>query len=67
MPREEPGSRTSARGRTALLASSHRQDALWEVGNDALPPSWQQFELFDGTPQYQDDMLIMPSLNQGCD
>ncbi|KAG2744189.1 WD40 repeat-like protein [Suillus brevipes Sb2] len=43
--------------------AQHRQDALWEGGNDALPPLWQQFQVLDRT-EYQDDTLIMPSRNR---
>ncbi|KAJ8584191.1 WD40 repeat-like protein, partial [Rhizopogon salebrosus TDB-379] len=44
--------------------AQHRQDALWEGGNEALPPRWQRFEMGDGITQYQDDNLVMVSLNR---
>ncbi|KAJ8597767.1 WD40 repeat-like protein [Rhizopogon salebrosus TDB-379] len=46
--------------------AQHRQDALWKEvgGNEALPPRWQQFELGDDDTQYQDDNLVMVSLNR---
>ncbi|KAG2757559.1 WD40 repeat-like protein [Suillus brevipes Sb2] len=43
--------------------AQHRQDALWEGGNEALPPLWQQFKVSDEI-QYQDDTLIMVSRNR---
>jgi hypothetical protein len=33
-------------------------------GNEVLPPLWHQFEVLDGTTQYQDDTLIMTSFNR---
>ncbi|KAJ8595718.1 WD40 repeat-like protein [Rhizopogon salebrosus TDB-379] len=44
----------------------HRQDALWEEagGNQALPPRWRQFEVWDGITRYQDIHLMMTSSNQ---
>ncbi|KAJ8590640.1 WD40 repeat-like protein [Rhizopogon salebrosus TDB-379] len=44
--------------------AQHRQDALWEGGNEALPPRWQQFEMGDSERRYQDDNLVMVSWNQ---
>ncbi|KAG2741882.1 WD40 repeat-like protein [Suillus brevipes Sb2] len=44
--------------------AQHRQEALWEGGNEALPPRWQQFEGSSGDTQYQDDTLIMASSNR---
>ncbi|KIK31851.1 hypothetical protein CY34DRAFT_814491 [Suillus luteus UH-Slu-Lm8-n1] len=41
--------------------AQHRQEALWEGGNEALPPRWQQFEAPDGNTQYQDDTLVLES------
>ncbi|KAG2752823.1 WD40 repeat-like protein [Suillus brevipes Sb2] len=38
--------------------AQHRQDALWEGGNDALPPRWQQYKASD-VIYYQDDTLTM--------
>ncbi|KAG2742051.1 WD40 repeat-like protein [Suillus brevipes Sb2] len=43
--------------------AQHRQDALWEGGNEALPPLWHQYEVLDQT-EYQDDTLIIASLNR---
>ncbi|KAG2754202.1 WD40 repeat-like protein [Suillus brevipes Sb2] len=43
--------------------AQHRQDALWEGGNEALPPLWQQFQVLDRT-QYQDDTLFITSINR---
>ncbi|KAG2034048.1 hypothetical protein BDR03DRAFT_1013782 [Suillus americanus] len=42
----------------------HRQDALWEGGNAALPPQWHQFKVPDGGTRYEDDTLIMTSSNR---
>ncbi|KAG2054083.1 WD40 repeat-like protein [Suillus hirtellus] len=45
--------------------AQHRQDALWEGGNEALPPMWQQFKTSsDGETLYQDDTLLMVSRNR---
>ncbi|KIK32416.1 hypothetical protein CY34DRAFT_156107 [Suillus luteus UH-Slu-Lm8-n1] len=45
--------------------AQHRQEALWEGGNEALPPRWYQFEGSDGSTQYyQDDTLVMVSFNR---
>ncbi|KIK32402.1 hypothetical protein CY34DRAFT_156302, partial [Suillus luteus UH-Slu-Lm8-n1] len=44
--------------------AQHRQEALWEGGNDALPPRWQQYEASYGGTRYQDDTLIMASPNR---
>ncbi|KAJ8588425.1 WD40 repeat-like protein [Rhizopogon salebrosus TDB-379] len=44
--------------------AQHRQDALWEGGNEALPPLWQQFKEWNGSTQYQDNILIMTSWKQ---
>ncbi|KAG2742134.1 WD40 repeat-like protein [Suillus brevipes Sb2] len=41
--------------------AQHRQEALWEGGNEALPPHWQQFEGSDGSTRYQDDTLVITS------
>ncbi|KAG2742426.1 WD40 repeat-like protein [Suillus brevipes Sb2] len=43
--------------------AQHRRDALWEGGNDALPPRWRQFKASDEI-YYQDDTLIMVSWNR---
>ncbi|KAJ8584203.1 hypothetical protein M405DRAFT_827201 [Rhizopogon salebrosus TDB-379] len=43
--------------------AQHRQDALWEGGNEALPPRWHQFNVVDGT-EYQDNNLTMASWNR---
>jgi hypothetical protein len=59
--------------------AQHYQDALWKGkeppcdphqltqletgGNEALPPCWHQFKVSDRT-YYQDDTLIMVSLNR---
>ncbi|KAG2752815.1 WD40 repeat-like protein [Suillus brevipes Sb2] len=43
--------------------TQHRQDALWEGGNEALPPLWQQFEASDAI-YYQDDTLTMVSFDR---
>ncbi|KAG2741832.1 WD40 repeat-like protein [Suillus brevipes Sb2] len=43
--------------------AQHRQDALWEGGNDALPPLWQQYQVLDQI-HYQDDALVMTSFNR---
>ncbi|KAG2053825.1 WD40 repeat-like protein [Suillus hirtellus] len=42
----------------------HRQDALWQGGNEALPPMWQQFQVLDHKTLYQDNNLIMGSRNR---
>ncbi|KAJ8587623.1 WD40 repeat-like protein [Rhizopogon salebrosus TDB-379] len=44
--------------------AQHRQDALWEGGNEALPPRWIQFKVGDGETEYQDDNLVMISWNR---
>ncbi|KAJ8580055.1 hypothetical protein M405DRAFT_869764 [Rhizopogon salebrosus TDB-379] len=44
--------------------AQHHQDALWEGGNEALPPRWQQFKVGGGKTQYQDNNLIMSSWNR---
>ncbi|KAG2739226.1 WD40 repeat-like protein [Suillus brevipes Sb2] len=44
--------------------AQHRQEALWEGGNEALPPRWQQYEASDGSTLYQDDTLVMESSNR---
>ncbi|KAJ8590157.1 WD40 repeat-like protein [Rhizopogon salebrosus TDB-379] len=44
--------------------AQHRQDALWEGGNEALPPRWHQFKAGDGETQYQDNNLVMVSWKQ---
>ncbi|KAJ8594525.1 hypothetical protein M405DRAFT_858092 [Rhizopogon salebrosus TDB-379] len=44
--------------------AQHRQDVLWEGGNEALPPRWHQFEVGDDETQYQDDNLVMASWNR---
>ncbi|KAJ8587615.1 WD40 repeat-like protein [Rhizopogon salebrosus TDB-379] len=43
--------------------AQRRQDALWEGGNEALPPRWWQFEAGGGT-HYQEDNLVMSSFNR---
>ncbi|KIK42932.1 hypothetical protein CY34DRAFT_804338 [Suillus luteus UH-Slu-Lm8-n1] len=40
--------------------AQHRQDALWEGGNDALPPLWYQYKVSD-VIYYQDDTFTMAS------
>ncbi|KAG2060049.1 WD40 repeat-like protein [Suillus hirtellus] len=81
MPHEEAESSTMSmrRGEAPLHSSiyrmsakdpppygaQHRQDALWEGGNEALPPMWRQFKTSsDGDTAYQDDMLTMVSWNR---
>ncbi|KAG2060056.1 WD40 repeat-like protein [Suillus hirtellus] len=44
--------------------AQHHQDALWEGGNEALPPVWQQFKASNGNTLYQDDTLVMVSWNR---
>ncbi|KAJ8581353.1 hypothetical protein M405DRAFT_627912 [Rhizopogon salebrosus TDB-379] len=44
--------------------AQHRQDALWEGGNEALPPQWHQYKVGDGKTHYQDDNLVMVSWNR---
>ncbi|KAG2067068.1 hypothetical protein BDR04DRAFT_1144516 [Suillus decipiens] len=44
--------------------AQYRQDALWEGGNEALPPQWGQYAILDGGIQYQDDTLVMNSRNR---
>ncbi|KAJ8580024.1 WD40 repeat-like protein [Rhizopogon salebrosus TDB-379] len=44
-------------------SAQHRQDALWEGRDEALPPQWHQFEA-GGDMWYQDDNLLMGSLNR---
>ncbi|KAG2054105.1 WD40 repeat-like protein [Suillus hirtellus] len=45
--------------------AQQRQDALWEGGNEALPPMWQQFKTSsDGRTIYQDDALTIVSLKR---
>ncbi|KAJ8587632.1 hypothetical protein M405DRAFT_934620 [Rhizopogon salebrosus TDB-379] len=44
--------------------AQHRQDALWEGGNEALPPRWHQFKVEDDETEYQDDNLVMVSWNR---
>ncbi|KAG2742146.1 WD40 repeat-like protein [Suillus brevipes Sb2] len=40
--------------------TQHRQDALWEGGNEALPPGWtEDKEEGDAKPSYWDDALFM--------
>ncbi|KAG2339004.1 hypothetical protein BDR05DRAFT_1003686 [Suillus weaverae] len=41
--------------------AQHRQDALWEGGNEALPPHWFQFKTLDDRIVYCDDILAMVS------
>ncbi|KAG2054086.1 WD40 repeat-like protein [Suillus hirtellus] len=42
--------------------AQHRQDALWEGGNEALPPMWHQFKTSsDGATLYQDNTLMIVS------
>ncbi|KIK35613.1 hypothetical protein CY34DRAFT_812020 [Suillus luteus UH-Slu-Lm8-n1] len=43
--------------------AQHRQDALWEGGNEVLPPLWRQFKVSDEI-QYQDDTLTLVSSNR---
>ncbi|KAG2737530.1 WD40 repeat-like protein [Suillus brevipes Sb2] len=43
--------------------AQHHQDALWEGGNDALPPLWHQFQVSDLTV-YQDDTLVIATINR---
>ncbi|KAG2060053.1 WD40 repeat-like protein [Suillus hirtellus] len=80
MPHKKSESSTSTRRGKASLRSSiyrtsakylppygaqHRQDALWEGGNKALPPMWQQFKRSSiGETVYQDDRLTMVSWNR---
>ncbi|KAJ8582526.1 WD40 repeat-like protein [Rhizopogon salebrosus TDB-379] len=44
--------------------AQYRQDALWEGGNEALPPQWWQYKVGDGETQFQDDNLVMSSWNR---
>ncbi|OAX39338.1 WD40 repeat-like protein [Rhizopogon vinicolor AM-OR11-026] len=44
--------------------AQHQQDALWEGGNEALPPRWMQYEVGNVNTQYQDDNLVMSTWNQ---
>ncbi|OAX44096.1 hypothetical protein K503DRAFT_543076 [Rhizopogon vinicolor AM-OR11-026] len=44
--------------------AQHRQDALWEGGDEALPPGWGQFNAGDDDTLYQDDEVVMVSLNR---
>ncbi|KAG2059904.1 WD40 repeat-like protein [Suillus hirtellus] len=44
--------------------AQYRQDALWEGGNEALPPQWWQVNLLDGRIAYQDDTVVMASWNR---
>lgn len=44
--------------------AQHRQDALWEGGNNAIPPEWEEFKMPDGRTVYQDDSLTMSSWNR---
>ncbi|KAG2067072.1 WD40 repeat-like protein [Suillus decipiens] len=44
--------------------AQYHQDALWEGGNKALPPQWSLYGTFDGRIEYQDDALVIPSLNR---
>ncbi|KAG2057326.1 WD40 repeat-like protein [Suillus hirtellus] len=41
--------------------AQHRQDALWEGGNEAPPPSWYENIWSCGTRTYEDDLLCMYS------
>ncbi|KAG2747529.1 WD40 repeat-like protein [Suillus brevipes Sb2] len=41
--------------------AQHRQDALWEGGNEALPPQWHQYQMLDARIYYLDDTLVMIS------
>ncbi|KAG2752847.1 WD40 repeat-like protein [Suillus brevipes Sb2] len=43
--------------------AQHRRDALWEGGNEALPPRWHQFKASDAI-YYQDDTLTMVSFDR---
>ncbi|KAG2342740.1 hypothetical protein BDR05DRAFT_1000716, partial [Suillus weaverae] len=55
--------RTSAKD-PPPYGAQHRQDALWEGGNEALPPKWQRYKTPGGETQYQDDTLTMVSWNR---
>ncbi|KIK38930.1 hypothetical protein CY34DRAFT_14732 [Suillus luteus UH-Slu-Lm8-n1] len=44
--------------------AQHRQVALWEGGNEALPPQWYQYQMLDDEIAYQDITLAMPSRNR---
>ncbi|KAG2738062.1 hypothetical protein P692DRAFT_201910484 [Suillus brevipes Sb2] len=40
--------------------AQHRQDALWEGGNEALPPMWTEYEVEgDGQPLHLDGAVFM--------
>ncbi|KIK35293.1 hypothetical protein CY34DRAFT_812266 [Suillus luteus UH-Slu-Lm8-n1] len=40
--------------------AQHRQDALWEGGNEALPPGWTEHKAAgDNQPSYRDEALFM--------
>ncbi|KAG2342754.1 WD40 repeat-like protein [Suillus weaverae] len=55
--------RTSAKD-PPPYGAQHRQDALWEGGNEVLPPVWHQFKTSGGETLYQDDTLMMTSWNR---
>jgi len=40
------------------------QDALWEGGNEALPPQWFQYKMLNDRIGYQDDTLVVASWNR---
>ncbi|KAG2336011.1 WD40 repeat-like protein [Suillus weaverae] len=72
MPRDEAESSISAKPRDGKRRAAReqnpppygaqlRQDALWEGGNDAIPPEWEEFKMPDGRTVYQDDSLTMSS------
>ncbi|KAG2339016.1 WD40 repeat-like protein [Suillus weaverae] len=44
--------------------AQHRQDALWEGGNEAFPPNWYQLKSLDGRIEYRDPTLVMGSWNR---
>ncbi|KAG2065991.1 WD40 repeat-like protein [Suillus decipiens] len=44
--------------------AQYRQDALWEGGDETLPPQWWQYATLDDRIKYQDNALVMVSLNR---
>ncbi|KAG2747555.1 WD40 repeat-like protein [Suillus brevipes Sb2] len=45
--------------------AQQRQDALWEGGNEALPPGWTEYEEEgDDQPSYRDDALFMEAAHR---
>ncbi|OAX32771.1 WD40 repeat-like protein [Rhizopogon vinicolor AM-OR11-026] len=44
--------------------AQHRLHALWEGGNETLPPLWQEFKVLDDKTRYVDNTLYMGSWNR---